>query len=60
MPENENAAPATEAQQDVAHTDNAKTEATSTATDSDELSEDDLKTVAGGIFKMGAHQTADL
>ena len=49
MPENaknEEAAAATEAQQDVAQASDAKAEATSTA--SDELSEDELKAVAGG------------
>jgi hypothetical protein len=53
MPENEEVAPTAEAQQDVAHTDNAKTEATSTAKASDELSEDDLEAVAGGRNRYG-------
>jgi hypothetical protein len=45
MPENEEAAPA-----DAAPAIGAKAEATSTATASDELSEDDLDAVAGGIL----------
>ena len=49
MPKNEEAAPATEAQPDVAQTSDAKAEATSTAKASDELSEDDLEGVAGGF-----------
>jgi len=53
MPENEEAAPATEAQQDVAQASDAKAEATSTAKDSDELSEDDLEAVAGGLTNPG-------
>jgi hypothetical protein len=48
MPENEEAAPATEAQQDVTQAIGAKAEATSTAKASGELSEDDLEAVAGG------------
>ena len=48
MPENEEAAPATEAQQDAKASD-TKAEATSTANASDELSEVDLEAVAGGI-----------
>ena len=47
MPENDTT-PVTEAQQDVAQASDAKAEATSTAKASDELSEDDLKAVAGG------------
>jgi hypothetical protein len=52
MPENEEVVvvPAAEAQQDVAHTSDAKAEATSTAKASDELSEDDLAAVAGGAW----------
>jgi len=46
MPENEEAAPAAEAQQDAAQASGAKAEAATTA--SDELSEDDLEAVAGG------------
>ena len=46
MPEHEEAAPATEIQQDVAQASDAKAEAAGTA--SDELSEDDLEAVAGG------------
>ena len=49
MPENEEVAPATEAQQDVAQANGAKAEATSSAKASDELSEDDLEAVAGGV-----------
>jgi hypothetical protein len=52
MPENEEAAPATEAQQDVAPTSDTKAEATSTAKASDELSEDDLQAVAGGTISF--------
>ena len=48
MPENEEAAPAAEAQQDVAQPSDTTAEATSTAKASDELSEDDLEAVAGG------------
>ena len=48
MPENEEAAPATEAQQDVAKASDTKAEATSTAKASDELSEGNLEAVAGG------------
>ena len=44
MPENEEAAPATEAQPEAAQ----PAEATSTAKASDELSEDDLEAAAGG------------
>ena len=50
MPENEEATPpAPEALQDVAKPSDAKAEASSTATASDELSEDDLEAVAGGM-----------
>jgi hypothetical protein len=49
MPDNEEAAPAAETQQDVAQASDAKAEATSTAKASDELSEDDLEAVAGGL-----------
>jgi hypothetical protein len=52
MLENEDAAPAAEAQQDVKVSD-AKAEATSTANVSDELSGDDLEAVAGGITRDG-------
>ena len=45
--------PATEAQQDVAQTSDTKAEAASTAKASDELSEDDLEAVAGGVFIDG-------
>ena len=48
MPDNEEPAPAAEAQQDVAQASDAKAEATSTAKASGELSEDDLEAVAGG------------
>ena len=49
MPENKEAAPADEAQQDVAKASDAKLEAA--ATPSDELSEDDLEAVAGGRIR---------
>jgi hypothetical protein len=49
MPENEEAAPATEAKPDVAQPSDTKAEATSTAKAGDELSEDDLEAVAGGV-----------
>ena len=51
MPENEDVAPVptAEAPQDVAQASDAKAEATSTAKASDELSEDDLEAVAGGL-----------
>jgi|GEM_PF-1675728 len=49
MPENEEVAPTAEAQQDVAQASDAKAEATSSAKASDELSEDDLEGVAGGV-----------
>jgi len=52
MPDNEEAT-ATEAQQDVAKANDAKAEATSTAKASDELSEDDLEVVAGGVSTKG-------
>ena len=52
--------PGAEAQQEAAQTRETKTGAAGTATASTELAEDDLEAVAGGIFKMGAHQTADL
>ena len=56
MPENEDVAPAptAEAQQEAAQTSVAKAEATSTAKASDELSEDDLEAVAGGLSKAEA------
>jgi hypothetical protein len=49
MPENDEAAPAAEAQPEAAQTSDTKAEATSTAKASDELSEDDLETVAEGV-----------
>ena len=54
MPENaknEEVTSATEIQQDVAQASDAKAEAAGTA--SDELSEDDLEAVAGGIEPAG-------
>ena len=60
MPENEEAAPIIGTQQDVAKANGATAEATGTSKDSDELSEDDLEAVAGGLQKMGARKTADL
>ena len=49
MPENNEATPADEAQQDVAKASDTKAEATGTAKASDELTEDDLEGVAGGF-----------
>ncbi len=43
MPENEEVAPTTQAQQEAAQASDAKAEASSTAKASDELSEDDLE-----------------
>jgi hypothetical protein len=51
MPENEEVAPAAEAQQEAAQSTEAKAEAT--ATTSDELSEGDLEAAAGGKAKPG-------
>jgi hypothetical protein len=53
MPENKEATPATEAQQDVAKASDAKAEASGTAKASNELSEDDLMAVAGGTTRDG-------
>ena len=53
MPENKEATPATEAQQDVAKASDAKAEAIGTAKASNELSEDDLEAVAGGTTRDG-------
>ena len=50
--------PATEPQQDVAQANDAKAEATGTA--SDELSEGDLETVSGGVKRLGSVQASDL
>ena len=55
MPENEEAAPAIEAQQEAAQSTDAKPEATSTAKASDEISEDDLEAVAGGAGRYHQH-----
>ena len=55
MPENKEATPATEAQQDVAKASDAKAEASGTAKASNELSEDDLEAVAGG-FRAGTSE----
>jgi hypothetical protein len=52
MPENEEVAKATVAQQDVAKAIGTKAEAAATATAGDELSEEDLEAVAGG-FTVG-------
>jgi len=49
MPENKEATPAAEALQDVAKASDTKAEATGTAKASDELTEDDLEGVAGGV-----------
>ena len=54
MPENEEAA--TEAKPEAAQASDTKAEATSTAKASDELSEDDLEAVAGGL---GGHFHTD-
>jgi hypothetical protein len=51
MPENDEAPPPAETQQDVAKATDTKAEATSTAKASDELSEDDLEVVAGGVSR---------
>jgi len=56
--QNQDKLPTAEAPQQAAHTSDAKAEAAGTP--SDELSGDDLEAVTGGIYKMGAHQTADL
>jgi len=55
MPENEEVVPVpTEAaQQDVAQASDTKVEATSSAKDSDELTENDLEAVAGGRASQG-------
>jgi|GEM_PF-5418101 len=53
MPENEEVAKATVAQQDVAKAIGTKAEAAATATAGDELSEEDLEAVAGGITRDG-------
>ena len=52
--------PAEAAQLEAAQTSAGKAVSTGAAIASNGLSEDDLKTVAGGIFKMGARQSADL
>jgi len=49
---------ATEPQQIVAQANDAKAEATGTA--SDELSEGDLETVSGGVKRLGSVQASDL
>jgi len=56
--QNPDTPPGAESQQDVAKASDAKAEASPTA--GDELTGDDLEAVAGGIFKMGARQSADL
>ena len=60
MPENEAANPTAQAHQDVAKSTEAKAESSAAAKASDELSEDDLETVSGGVKKMGAVQTSNL
>jgi len=60
MPENEEAVPVAEAQQEAAQASDAKAEATSTAKASDELAEYDLEAVAGhyqgaGKVPQGLH-----
>ena len=52
--------PAAEAQQDVAKASDTKAEAASTAKASDELSEEDLDAVAGGVKKLSPMIVADL
>jgi hypothetical protein len=49
-----------EAQQDVAKASDAKAEATGTAKASDELAEEDLDAVAGGVKKLSPMIVADL
>ena len=49
--------PATEIQQGVAQASDTKAQATNTAKASDELSEDDLKAVAGGRRPPGGFQS---
>ena len=49
MPENKEATPAAEAHQDLPKAGIAKTEAAATALASDELSDDELEAVAGGL-----------
>ena len=53
MPENKEATPAAETQQEAAQTSDAKAEASGTAKASNELSEDDLMAVAGGTTRDG-------
>jgi hypothetical protein len=55
MPENEEVAPTTQAQQEAAQASDAKAEASSTAKASDELSEDDLEALAGGAGPQGLY-----
>jgi hypothetical protein len=55
MPENEEVAPTTQAQQEAAQASDAKAEASSTAKASDELSEDDLEALAGGAGPLGLY-----
>ena len=51
MPENKEATPAAETQQEAAQTSDAKADASSTSTASDELSDDDLDGVSGGRIR---------
>jgi len=60
MPGNEEPTPTAEAHQDVAKATVTKIEASATDKASDELSEDDLEAVAGGVKKMGAVQMSNL
>ena len=51
MPENKEATPAAETQQEAAQTSDAKADASSTSTARDELSDDDLDGVSGGRIR---------
>lgn len=53
MPDNEDAAPAAEAQQNLAQASDGKAEATGAAKASNELSHDDLEALAGGVVDPG-------
>jgi len=55
MPENEEVAPTTEAQQEAAQASDAKAEASSPAKASNELSENDLEALAGGLGPVGLY-----
>ena len=55
----EDQAPAIEAKPDMAQPSDTKAEATSTAKASDELSEDDLEAVAGGLTTPGGYSSTN-